>query len=90
MSPFEIVMLICFGAAWPFAIYKSYVSKSTGGKSFLFLVIVIVGYAAGIMHKIYFNYDRVVYLYALNMAMVAADAVLFIRNSRLEKIRITE
>jgi len=46
MSIYEIIMLICFGAAWPFAIYKSYTSKSVLGKSALFLVIVLVGYGS--------------------------------------------
>ena len=27
MSPFEIIMLACFGAAWPASIYKSYKSR---------------------------------------------------------------
>lgn len=31
MSIFEVIMLICFGAAWPFSIYKSYTSTSTSG-----------------------------------------------------------
>ena len=44
-------MLICFGAAWPFSIYKSLKSKSTAGKSLIFLIVVEVGYIAGIIHK---------------------------------------
>ena len=27
MSIFEVLMLLCFGAAWPFSIYKSYTLK---------------------------------------------------------------
>lgn len=80
MSIFEIIMLLCFGAAWPFSIYKSYKSKSGQGKSALFLVIVLVGYAAGILNKIFYNFDNVVYLYGLNMIMVAIDLILHIRN----------
>ncbi|MEZ7892276.1 MAG: hypothetical protein QMC67_11065 [Candidatus Wallbacteria bacterium] len=84
MSPFEIIMMICFGSAWPFSIYKSYTSKSVKGKSFQFLIVVIIGYAAGIMHKIFYNFDKVIILYILNTLMVGIDAVLYIRNSRLE------
>jgi hypothetical protein len=80
MSIFEIIMLICFGAAWPFSIYKSYTSKSVGGKSLIFLIVVMFGYLAGILHKIYFNYDRVIYLYILNCAMVLVDTILYIIN----------
>lgn len=86
MSIFEIIMLICFGAAWPFSIYKSYKSKSTQGKSALFLVIILIGYAAGILNKFFYNFDNVVYLYALNMIMVALDLVLYMRNQRLNVI----
>lgn len=85
MSPFEIIMLICFGAAWPFALYKSYVSRSVKGKSFMFLIVVIIGYASGILHKIFYNPDKVIYLYAFNMLMVASDAVLYVRNAKLER-----
>ena len=88
MSIFEIIMLICFGAAWPFSICKSYKSKSTQGKSVVFLVIVLIGYAAGILNKIYYNFDNVVYLYALNMIMVTLDLVLYMRNQRLKVIKI--
>lgn len=84
MSPFEIVMLVCFGAAWPFSIYRSWASRSTSGKSILFLIVVMVGYVAGILHKLYFHYDMVIFLYALNLIMVAIDAGLFFRNKRLE------
>lgn len=83
MSIYEIVMLVCFGAAWPFSIYKSYKAKSTRGKSASFLVSILIGYAAGILNKIFYNFDDVVYLYALNMIMVALDIVIYLRNWRL-------
>ena len=87
MSYFEIIMLICFGAAWPFSIYRSAVSHSTKGKSLLFMIIVMVGYVAGILHKLYFNYDLVIYLYALNLLMVGADVAFYIRNKKEESKR---
>ena len=60
MSLFEIMMLICFGAAWPFSILKSYRSRSNRGKSALFLAVVLAGYIAGTLHKIHFNPDAVI------------------------------
>lgn len=84
MSHFEIIMLICFGAAWPFSIYRSWTSHSTKGKSLLFMLIVMCGYLAGILHKIFFYHDLVIYLYGLNFLMVAADVVLYLRNKREE------
>jgi len=87
MSHWEIIMLVCFGAAWPFSIYRSARSHSTKGKSLLFMIIVLCGYIAGILHKIFFHYDLVIYLYALNFLMVFADVLLYLRNRREEKIQ---
>jgi uncharacterized membrane protein YbjE (DUF340 family) len=85
MSIFEVVMLVCFGVAWPFSIHKSLRTVSTEGKSLVFLIIVVIGYASGILHKMFYNYDRVIYLYALNALMVCIDIGLFVRNSRAAK-----
>ncbi|MCX7024945.1 MAG: hypothetical protein NT080_10035 [Spirochaetes bacterium] len=85
MSVFEIVMLLCFGAAWPFSIYTSWTSRRTSGKSFAFLAIVIVGYGAGILNKVFYQLDGVVWMYAFNALMVSVDAALWLRNRRLER-----
>jgi cyanate permease len=85
MSIFEIIMLICFGSAWPFALAKSWRSRQTGGKSLGFLVIVFVGYLSGVIHKYLNSRDPVIFLYALNAVMVGADIILFARNRRIEK-----
>jgi len=84
MSIFEVIMLLCFGAAWPVSIAKSIKTRRTGGKSLVFLLIVIVGYGAGIINKVLYSPDFVVWLYALNATMVSIDAGLWIRNRRLE------
>jgi len=84
MSIFEVIMLVCFGSAWPTSIYKSYVSKTAKGKSIAFLVIVFVGYIAGILHKIFYSFDWVMSLYILNGIMVLIDIVLTIRNITLD------
>lgn len=81
MSIFEVIMLICFGAAWPFSIYKSYISRSVQGKSPLFLIVILLGYVAGILHKLFFQFDMVIYLYLMNLIMVFADLLLYFRNS---------
>ena len=85
MSHFEIIMLICFGAAWPFSIYRSWKSHSTKGKSLLFMIIVMIGYIAGVLHKLVFDHDLVIYLYGLNFLMVAVDVALYLRNRAGEK-----
>ena len=83
MSIFEIIMLVCFGLAWPFSIYKSYKSRQNAGKSLVFLIVVLIGYVAGVIHKILYSYDFVIYLYILNGLMVLTDMILFLRNQRL-------
>jgi hypothetical protein len=85
MSFFEILMLLCFGFAWPVSLRKSWTSRTNSGKSVLFLVVVVIGYAAGIVHKILHSRDAVIFLYAINMAMVSADIALWFRNDRLGK-----
>lgn len=85
MSIFEMIMLICFGAAWPFSIYKSYTSKSTSGKSIFFLIVIMIGYVSGIVNKLFYNYNWVIYLYMLNLTMVFIDTMLYVRNSRMQK-----
>jgi len=82
---FEILMLICFGFAWPTSIYKSLTSKSVAGKSELFLYIIIAGYLFGILHKIFNNLDFVVVLYAINALMVSFDLFLYYRNRKISK-----
>lgn len=87
-SIFEILMLICFGAAWPFSIYKSYTSKSVEGKSPYFLLILILGYICGILNKVFYNFDKVFYLYVINLIMVSSDFILYLKNSKLKKDKI--
>ena len=85
MSIFEVIMLVCFGAAWPPSLYKSYTARTSKGKSIFFLAIVLLGYGAGIIHKIFYNLDWVVYLYALNGSMVLIDIVFYYRNAALDR-----
>ncbi|MDR3307159.1 MAG: hypothetical protein LBS61_05840 [Endomicrobium sp.] len=80
MNIFEAFMTVCFGAAWPFSIYKSY-----KGKSLEFLIVVIIWYICGITCKIFYNYDNVIFLYLLNFVMVLTDSCLYFRNNLIAK-----
>jgi hypothetical protein len=83
MSPFEIIMLVCFGAAWPFSIVKAYRSRENGGKSLVFLIVIFIGYLAGTTNKLWYRPDAVagvVYLYILNGIMVSVDIAVHFRN----------
>jgi lipopolysaccharide export LptBFGC system permease protein LptF len=86
MSIFEAIMLLCFGLAWPFSIWKSWKSRQNGGKSVWFLLVVFVGYVAGVIHKLLYSMDPVIALYALNGVMVALDVALYYRNAALSRV----
>lgn len=84
---FECIMLACFGLSWPISVYKSLTSHSTGGKSVVFIIAIIIGYLAGITGKILsgqINY--VLLLYVINLLMVSADLFLFFVNQKYEKL----
>lgn len=83
MSIFEVVMLICFGFAWPVAIYKSATSKRVDGKSVLFLYVILTGYIFGMIHKMIYSLDFVIILYFINFCMVFVDLMLYYRNVKL-------
>lgn len=81
MNPdiFEIIMLLCFGAAWPFSIYKMLKTKSSNGKSILFLAIILIGYFSGLLFEFFGERNAVMFLYVLNMCMVSTDFILTIK-----------
>lgn len=76
MSVFEALMLICFGASWPFALAKTYKTKAVKGKSLRFLFLIIAGYVCGMIHKVFYNMDIVIWLYFINFVMISTDLIL--------------
>ena len=88
----EIIMVISFGASWPFNIFKSYKAKTAKGKSLAFLLLILFGYAAGIMARLVnesymANIGEkwyVLFFYSLNFVMVAIDLILYMRNRRID------
>jgi len=76
MNIFEALMLICFGASWPAAIRKTYISKNVKGKSKLFAWLVIIGYLCGMINKVINGFDYVFYLYLVDLLFVATDLTL--------------
>lgn len=75
----EMLMLICFGSSWPFAIFRWLRSKSVCGKSVIFLVLILIGYAFGIALKLKQQPNAVIWLYVLNSAMISTEIVLYFR-----------
>ncbi len=86
----EIGMLVAFGCSWPFNILKSWRSRTAKGKSVIFEFIVVFGYLVGLAGKLIgwrqtgvLAYS--VWFYLADIAMVAADIVLYFRNSALDR-----
>jgi len=83
----ECVMLVCFGISWPISVYKSITSKSTKGKSPIFLIAIMVGYTCGIIGKLLSgNVNYVLILYVLNLIIVSVDFIIYFINRKREKL----
>ncbi len=89
----EIIMVVSFGASWPFNVVKSYRARSAKGKSPVFLCLIFFGYIAGIASKFtneaymasFSSKWYVLVFYILNLIMVSADLCLYARNRALDK-----
>lgn len=81
----EALMLVCFGCSWPLNVRKAYKARTAKGMSFTFIILIITGYLAGITAKILnqqFNYVLAVYF--LNLAIVMVNMLVYFRNKRLD------
>ena len=90
----EIIMVICFGASWPFNIVKAYKSRSTKGTSLVFMSLIGIGYVGGILCKIFTwiidgSITWLAYVafafYIINLVLVTSGIIIYFRNKRLEK-----
>ncbi len=94
----EIIMVLSFGASWPFNVAKSYKARTTKGKSLLFLLLILFGYVAGIASKFaneaymanFASKWYVLIFYFLNFFMVSADLVIYIRNKKFDNMKERE
>lgn len=84
MSILEVLMIVCFGIAWPINLYNSWKSRSTKGKNLLFMSFIVLAYIFGILNKLFISVDAAIYFYCLNEAMVLADFALYFINRRRE------
>lgn len=79
---FEAGMLVGFGVSWPVAVIKTYRSKTVAGLSAVFLWFIFMGYVCGMLFKIFGSLDWVTWLYAMNLALVVIELVLYYRYRR--------
>ena len=85
---FEIIMLLCFGSSWPFAVAKTFRTKVVKGKSPVFLVLIFIGYMAGISNKLATSFDHVIWLYGLNGSMVLTEIILYIKYEKPNVVKL--
>ncbi|MGH4038136.1 MAG: hypothetical protein ACRQFF_09870 [Sphaerochaeta sp.] len=84
-SILETIMIISFGLSWPLSIRRSYTSKSTKGKSLMFMLFILIGYFCGLSAKfLTHTYNLAFYFYFPNIALVMTDIVLYFRNLKYE------
>lgn len=90
----EIIMIVSFGASWPMNVIKSYKTRTAKGKSPAFLILILLGYVAGIASKLlnesymaeFSDKWYVLCFYILNFLMVSVDLGLYFRNRRLDAL----
>lgn len=85
-SIFEAAMLVCFGFSWPMNVRKAIKARSAKGMSLAFILLIIVGYIAGISAKLLnhqINYVLAVYI--LNLVIVFTNLVVYFRNRALDR-----
>ena len=89
----EACMVVLFGLSWPLNIMKSLKARTAKGKSLPFLLLVWVGYIAGILSK-FLNpaymaslstkwYVLAVYIF--NFVMLCLNLIVYFRNRRLDQ-----
>lgn len=89
-SIWEVLFLLCFAISWPISIAKSLRTKVVIGKSPLFMSLVILGYIFGIIHKLLYSRDIVIFMYIFNATLVSTDLFLYflyIGKNRKEMLR---
>lgn len=82
----ESAMLICFGCSWPINLVKNIKAKTAKTMSLKFILLIIIGYIAGIASKIIshrFNYVLVVYL--INLVIVSVNLVVYFINQKYDR-----
>ena len=78
-SIFEALMLVCFGAAWPFSIFEMLKTKKAEGKSVKYVVIILIGYISGMFFQYFGARNAIFFLYLFNTLLVVVDLTLTLK-----------
>lgn len=77
----EAVMLICFGISWPVSLVRNLRARTARSMSLGFIVLIIVGYIAGIAAKVISgNYSYVLLVYVFNLVAVLFNLAVYFIN----------
>ena len=77
---------LCFGLSWPINVYKNIRARTAKSMSLGFILLIIVGYIAGITAKILMGrINYVLAVYVLNLAIVTVNLVVYFINRNLDK-----
>lgn len=87
-SILETTMLVCFGLSWPVNLMKAYRAGTTKGTSLFFIVLITLGYIAGVAAKLVSGQiTYVLAVYVFNLVMVLGNLLVYFRNRRLDRQR---
>lgn len=87
----EAAMLICFGLSWPLNAYKNYQARTAAGTSWQFILLITLGYVAGIAAKyVSGQINWVLIVYYLNLVFLGVNWLVYFRNTKLDRARLQE
>ena len=82
----ETVMLVCFGLSWPINLVKSIKARTAKATSLKFLILITVGYVAGISAKlINHQINYVLVFYILNIIVVGMNLIVYFVNKKYDR-----
>lgn len=90
----EIIMVICFGASWPFNVIRAYKARTTKGTSLPFMSLIGIGYIGGILNKLFTHFfveplDWLKWVafafYIVNITLVSTGIAIYFRNKKLDE-----
>lgn len=85
---FEVGMMLCFAAAWPFNIAREWKARTAIGSSPWFMVVIEVGYILGMINKVVNDDVNYVFaFYVLDFILVLIGLAIFVRNTAIDRSR---
>lgn len=85
---FEIGMMLCFAAAWPFNISRAWRARTAVGTSPWFMLVIEVGYTLGMINKVVNDDVNYVFaFYVLDFILVLIGLSIYVRNRTLDRSR---